>query len=474
MIKITKKTKIIATIGPASQSKEMLEKFILEGVNVIRINFSHGDHQEHLEKINIVKDIYKKKGLMVAIMGDTKGPEIRTGEFSTKIVDIKAHDLIKIVFTPIIGDNKTFSVTYDFIDAVKVGSHIKIDDGILDLVIKEINKKGHYVIVEASNSHSIKSRRGVNVPFAKLGMQFISEQDKKDITFMAANDVDFIACSFTRKKEDVLEIKQLLKQLNKENIKIIAKIENREGFDNIEEIVKVSDGIMVARGDLGVEVEPEEVPFMQKKIIEACFRQGKPVITATQMLDSMQRNPMPTRAEVSDVANAIIDNCDCVMLSGESASGDFPLESVIMQSRIAAKTEQLLNYPLLAQTSYNNSLKTINNALAFSISEIAFTVNARLVVAMTSSGSTPRRIAKFRPCCPIIAVCDKLSVALGLQLVWGVYPHLVEFAGLNLDQASELAFELAAQLNLPSGSNIVLAGGTYKGNTDYLKVLTTK
>jgi pyruvate kinase len=465
-----KKTKIVASLGPSSNDKEIIHKMIDEGVNVFRLNFSHGDHEEHGKRIKMLKELIDE-GHIVGIMGDTKGPEIRTGLFKDGKAPIKKGDKITIVFNDILGDVTTFSTSYNFYSDVKVGDHIKIDDGSLDLIIEEKDSQKQAIIARALNTHTISNRKGVNLPFVKVRMPFISKRDEEDIKFMVDNDVDFIAASFTRTSDDVKELKKLIAKFGKPDIKVIAKIENQEGVDNILSIIQHSDGIMVARGDLGVEVPAEEVPYMQKQIINACFTTGKPVIIATQMLDSMQRNPVPTRAEVSDVANAIFDNGDAVMLSGETASGEYPLESVMMQARIAKRIETLLDYSSLTKKTRETNSASLNNAIANAVAEMTETLDVKLVVAMTSSGSTPKRIAKFRPRSPIIAVCDSLKVARALQLTWGVYPHLVSYAGFGIDDAVILAKDLAKSYEISKGCNIVITGGAYKGTTDYMKVI---
>jgi len=470
-MKELKKTKIIATLGPTSNNKEVIKQLADEGVNVFRLNFSHGTHEEQGNRISIIKELMEE-GYIVGIMGDTKGPEIRTHKFVKNQVNINKDDVIKIYFEEITGNEKEFSVTYNFINEVSIGGHIKIDDGQLDLIIEAIDKNKKYIKVKALNSHSISNHKGVNIPFANLAMPFISQRDIEDIKFMAEQNVDYIAASFTRSARDVIAIKTLLSKFGKPDIKVIAKIENQDGVNNIKEIINIADGIMVARGDLGVEVAAEDVPYIQKMIIEECFTTGKPTIIATQMLESMIRNPVPTRAEVSDVANAIFDNGDCVMLSGETASGNYPIEAVKMQTKIALRIEKLLDYQTLTAKTKQKSIPTINNAVANAVAEMTEILDIKLVVAMTSSGSTPRRIAKYRPRSPIIAVCDNAKVARGLLINWGIYPYIVDYAGLSLEEAVKLVSELAKKFGIESGSNVIIAGGSFKGNTDYLKLVT--
>ncbi|KAI4453628.1 pyruvate kinase [Holotrichia oblita] len=453
----------------------MLVEAIKEGVNVVRLNFSHGNQEEHLIKINRVKEIYAQEGLMAAIMLDTRGPEVRTHLFAGGSATIKKNEQVKIYMDEIEGNSNAFSVNYpQLINDVEVNNHIRIDDGLLDLRIDKINHEERYILTTALNTHVVRNRRGVNIPFVKLSLPFVSEKDREDIIFGCEHGVTFVATSFTRTKEDVAEIRQILLDQGKKHIKIIAKIENHEGVSRIEEIIEASDGIMVARGDLGVEVAPEEVPAIQKKIIAACLKAGKPAITATQMLDSMQKNPTPTRAEVSDVANAIYDLSDAIMLSGETASGEYPLEAIRMQATIANHTEPMLNYERLTVTAYEQSKKTLNDAIAMSVTTTARIIDAALIVAMTASGATAKTISMYRPDCPIIAATDNLDVGLGLLLNWAVYPYLIADAGLIMEEAEQLAIQIGRHYKVEPGKPIILAGGSIKGNTDYMKIIKAK
>ena len=325
---IFKKTKIVATLGPASESKVMIKKLIDAGMNVARLNFSHGDHTTHLAKIKTVKELISE-GNNISIMLDTRGPEIRSHEFEGGTANFAKGDITRISMTKVLGNNKKFSVSYaNLLDDIEVGKLIKFDDGKITFEVIEKDLKNREIVVKALNPHTLKDRRNCIAPFARLTMPFISEQDRKDILFGCEQNINYIAASFTRRVDDVIALRNILKEVNKEYIQIIAKIENQEGLDNLDAIIQVADGIMVARGDLGVEIPPENVPVAQKEMILKCKQAGKPVIVATQMLESMMKYPTPTRAEVSDVANAILDVADAVMLSGESASGDYPVESV--------------------------------------------------------------------------------------------------------------------------------------------------
>ena len=339
-----RKTKIVCTIGPASENKEVLTSLIKAGLNVMRLNFSHGDHAEHLAKVNTLREINKELGTNVAFMLDTMGPEIRTTDFE----DGEKHkftkgDKLTLTTRAIKGNDKVLGITYEGLpNDVEVGGHILIDDGLIDLIVDKID--GTEIECTLQNSGMLKGRRGINVPGAKLQLKAMTDKDKDDLRFAVENNFDFVAASFIRKPQDVLEMREYLDSVGENRIKIISKIENQEGLDNFDEILKVTDGVMVARGDLGVEIPMEELPAVQKMMIKKCVLAGKPVITATQMLDSMQSNPRPTRAEVSDVANAIYDGTSAIMLSGESAQGDYPLECVQTMAKIADATEANIDY----------------------------------------------------------------------------------------------------------------------------------
>lgn len=338
-----RKTKIVCTIGPSSESLENVKKLILAGMNVARLNFSHGDFEEHGNRIKNIRQACKELNKNVAILLDTKGPEIRTGKLEVEPIELVQDEYITLTTEEILGNKDRISITYqDLPSDVEPGSTILIDDGLIGLTVIEVS--GSEIKCRIVNGGTIKSKKGVNVPGVNISLPGITEKDANDITFGIEQDVDFIAASFVRKASDVLEIRELLAKHNASHIQIISKIENQQGVDNLDEILEASDGLMVARGDLGVEIPAEEVPLAQKLMITKCNVAGKPVITATQMLDSMQRNPRPTRAEASDVANAIFDGTDAIMLSGETAAGKYPVESVLTMSRIAEKAESALNY----------------------------------------------------------------------------------------------------------------------------------
>ena len=425
---ILKKTKIVCTIGPASENPEILEQLINNGMNVARLNFSHGTHEEHLAKIKTIRRIRRKLNVPVAIMLDTKGPEIRTGNFKVDEIFLKPDDIFTLTTRDVEGDQSIVSVSYDGLpDDVSVGSEIYIDDGLVQLEVIEI-KDGTDVVCKALNNGILSDHKGVNLPGSKTNLPAITPKDVDDIKFGIENDIDIIAASFVRKKEDVYDIRKVLEDHGGEHIKIISKIESQEGVDNLDEIIEASDGIMVARGDLGVEIRTELIPLVQKEIIRKCNDAAKPVITATQMLDSMIRNPRPTRAETTDVANAIIDGTDCVMLSGETAGGKYPVEAVKTMRNICVTTELSDDF---YQNIYDVKIKSANtttNSIARSTKNIAEELNAQAIISCTASGNTSRIISKFKPKTNIIAATISDRVARQLSIVWGVYPIVIQEA----------------------------------------------
>ncbi|WP_130820064.1 pyruvate kinase [Anaerococcus vaginimassiliensis] len=425
---ILKKTKIVCTIGPASENPEILEQLINNGMNVARLNFSHGTHEEHLAKIKTIRRIRRKLNVPVAIMLDTKGPEIRTGNFKVDEIFLKPDDIFTLTTRDVEGDQSIVSVSYDGLPYdVSVGSEIYIDDGLVQLEVIEI-KDGTDVVCKALNNGILSDHKGVNLPGSKTNLPAITPKDVDDIKFGIENDIDIIAASFVRKKEDVYDIRKVLEDHGGEHIKIISKIESQEGVDNLDEIIEASDGIMVARGDLGVEIRTELIPLVQKEIIRKCNDAAKPVITATQMLDSMIRNPRPTRAETTDVANAIIDGTDCVMLSGETAGGKYPIEAVKTMRNICVTTELSDDF---YQNIYDVKIKSANtttNSIAKSTKNIAEELNAQAIISCTASGNTSRVISKFKPKTNIIAATISDRVARQLSIVWGVYPIVIQEA----------------------------------------------
>lgn len=467
-----RKTKIVCTIGPASESLENTKKLIMAGMNVARMNFSHGDFEEHGNRIKNIRQASQELGKSVALLLDTKGPEIRTGKIAVEPLDLVEGETITLTTEEIAGDKNRLSVSYvDLPKDVSVGSTILIDDGLIGLTVTKV--EGTEIECHIVNGGQIKSRKGVNVPGVSISLPGITEKDTNDIVFGIEQGIDFIAASFVRKASDVLEIRELLKKHNAEHIQIISKIENQEGVDNLDEILEVSDGLMVARGDLGVEIPAEEVPIVQKQMIEKCNRAGKPVITATQMLDSMQRNPRPTRAEASDVANAILDGTDAIMLSGETAAGKYPVESVQTMSRIAEKAESAIANREILKKQSEAQQTSVTESISQSVAHAAWNLDAKAIVTSTQSGTTARMISKYRPVAPIIAVTTQDQTLRRLALAWGVIPVKGEVAETT-DELFESALEGAKNSGLvEKGDLVVITAGVplgRSGSTNLIKV----
>lgn len=467
-----RKTKIVCTIGPASESLENLTKLINAGLNVARLNFSHGDFEEHGNRIINIRKACKELGKNVAILLDTKGPEIRTGKLKEEPIDLVQDETLILTTEEILGDKNKISITYDRLPKdVEIGSTILIDDGLIGLTVTAIN--GNEIVTRIVNGGTIKSKRGVNVPGVKISLPGITEKDAGDILFGIQQGVDFIAASFVRKASDVLEIRELLEKNNATHIQIISKIENQEGVDNLDEILEVSDGLMVARGDLGVEIPAEEVPLVQKTMIKKCNRAGKPVITATQMLDSMQRNPRPTRAEASDVANAIFDGTDAIMLSGETAAGKYPLESVQTMARIAVRAESALEYREIFLKQTQAQQVSVTEAISQSVANTALDLDAKAIVTSTESGYTARMVSKYRPKVPVIAVTPNEQIVRRLALNWGVIPVLGD-AAKSTDELIDQAIDRSVEQGLVQhGDLVVITAGVpvgRAGTTNLIKV----
>ncbi|CAM4374412.1 pyruvate kinase [Saccharibacillus endophyticus] len=467
-----RKTKIVCTIGPASESLENTKKLIMAGMNVARMNFSHGDFEEHGNRIKNIRQASQELGKSVALLLDTKGPEIRTGKIAVEPLDLVEGENITLTTEEIAGDKNRLSVSYaDLPKDVSVGSTILIDDGLIGLTVTKV--EGTEIECSIVNGGQIKSRKGVNVPGVSISLPGITEKDTNDIVFGIEQGVDFIAASFVRKASDVLEIRELLKKHNAEHIQIISKIENQEGVDNLDEILEVSDGLMVARGDLGVEIPAEDVPIVQKQMIEKCNRAGKPVITATQMLDSMQRNPRPTRAEASDVANAILDGTDAIMLSGETAAGKYPVESVQTMSRIAEKAESTINNREILKKQSEAQQKSVTESISQSVAHAAWNLDVKAIVTSTQSGTTARMISKYRPVAPVIAVTTQEQTLRRLALAWGVIPVKGEVAETT-DELFESALQGAKNSGIvQDGDLVVITAGVplgRSGSTNLIKV----
>ena len=467
------KTKMIFTIGPASDNEEVLRKFISIGMSAARLNFSHGTHETHKDKIDLIKKLRTEMNSPTAIILDIKGPKIRTHNFVNDGVELKKGQMFSFICgEEILGDNTRCSITYDILyKDVKVGGSILVDDGLLkfeivDIVGKEIKCK---VLVGGV----IKNHKGVNVPNVSIQLPSITDKDKDDIIFGCKMGVDFIAASFIRKASDILEVRKVLKENGGENIQIIAKIESQEGVDNIDSIIEVTDGVMVARGDMGVEIPIEKVPIIQKKIIKKCNQAGKIVITATQMLDSMIRNSLPTRAEASDICNAIFDGTDAIMLSGESASGNFPIEAAETMSRIAKEAEDNLEYESLLNRTIHSISPSVADAISYSACKTSIFLGAKAIVAATKSGATARLLAKYRPKASIVAITPYDEVMRSLSLNFGVFPTkcaMFDTTDDILKEARKKAFELEVGT---TGDEILIAAGmpsTQTGATNMLKV----
>lgn len=469
-----RKTKIVCTIGPASESPEMLENLIDAGMNVARLNFSHGNHEEHAIRIAAIRDAAERMKKPVGILLDTKGPEIRTHSMENGELHLVTGQVIDISMKEVLGNESCFSITYDqLIEDVDQNDMILLDDGLIELRVlaKDAEQGLIHTIVE--NAGVLKNKKGVNVPGVSVKLPGITDKDAADILFGIEQGIDFIAASFVRTAKDVLEIRELLEQNNGSHIQIIPKIENQEGVDNIDEIIEVSDGLMVARGDLGVEIPAEEVPLVQKSLIRKCNQVGKPVITATQMLDSMQRNPRPTRAEASDVANAIMDGTDAIMLSGETAAGLYPVESVSTMNKIANRTENALDYRAIVAQRSREKEANMTEAISQAVAYTSINLGVKAVLAPTESGNTARMIAKYRPGVSIIAVTSQPTVAQKLTLVWGVKPILTQRV-TTTDEILELSVDEALKYEFVShGDVVVITAGLpvgEAGTTNLMKV----
>lgn len=466
-----KNTKMVATIGPASESEEVLRALFEEGVNVARLNFSHGSHEEHKIKIDRIKKLRREMDLPIGIMLDTKGPEIRLGDIEGEVL-LEIGQKFILTSKDLIGNKQIASVSYkDLYKDLKIGDKILIDDGLVELLVKSI--EGEEIITEVKNSGTISSHKGVNVPGVDIKLPALTERDILDIKFGIKEDVDFIAASFIRSREDVLAIRKVLEEEKDYTTKIISKIESQKAVELIDEIIEVSDGIMVARGDLGVEIETEAVPIIQKKIIKKCNIAGKTVITATQMLDSMIRNPRPTRAETNDVANAVLDGTSAVMLSGETASGKYPLKSVVTMRKICEYTESTVDHNEILENRIKDVENSMTNSIGRSACVIARDLDANAIITATTSGNTSRAIAKFRPETPIIASTPFEKIKNQLSLVWGVRPvKVLNFK--DTDNLIDASMEVAVKKGfLKSGDLVVLTAGVptgIAGSTNLLKI----
>ncbi|GEP74609.1 pyruvate kinase [Weissella thailandensis] len=471
-----KKTKIVSTLGPASSDVETITKIIESGTNVVRFNFSHGDHEEHLGRMNAVREAEKAAGKKVGFLLDTKGAEIRTTVQEPGKIEFNIGDVVRISMdSSIEGTKEKIAVTYPgLFDDVHVGGHVLFDDGKLDMVITEKDDANKELVTEVQNHGILGSRKGVNAPGVAINLPGITEKDADDIRFGLKNGIQYIAASFVRKAADVLEIRELLTESHHEEVMIFPKIESQEGIDNFDEILEVSDGLMIARGDMGVEIPAENVPLVQKNLIRRLNAAAKPVITATDMLDSMQENPRPTRAEASDVANAVFDGTDATMLSGESANGAYPVEAVATMARIDEKAETSL-----AMNGHHDvdhfDTTDVTESVASAVANAAGNLDIKAIVAATNSGYTAKMISKYRPNADILAITFTEGVQRMLNIYWGVQPTIAEPVG-DTDAMIELAKREAVKNGVASkGDTIIVTAGipvTTSGTTNLMTIVT--
>ncbi len=471
-MKANRKTKIICTLGPATDSEEVLRQLMQEGMDVARFNFSHGDYQEQGRRLQQVKAIREELGIPVATLLDTKGPEIRLGQLKDKKAVLKEGQTFTLTTEDLLGDENRASITYKNLGKdVKTGTRILIDDGLIEMTVRQVTDTE--IICVVNNGGVISDKKGINVPDVELSMPYISQKDYEDIVFGIENDFDFIAASFVRCADDVLQIRRIFEEKDCHSINIISKIENMQGVDNIDEIIRVSDGIMVARGDMGVEIPLEDVPIIQKMIIAKVYNAGKQVITATQMLDSMMKNPRPTRAEATDVANAIYDGTSAIMLSGETAAGMYPVEAVKTMVKIAARAEQDIDYRARFKRRENMNNPDITNAISHATCTTAEDLNAAAIITVSHSGRTARMVSKYRPSCPVIGCSMSEKVCRQLNLSWGVTPLVLKRME-NADELFEHAVDEAEKAGLiEMGDITVITAGIplgVSGTTNMIKV----
>ncbi len=469
-----RKTKIICTLGPACDSEEMIEKLMLAGMNVARFNFSHQSHPEHKERYERVDRVRRKLNLPVATLLDTRGPEIRLRLIENGKTELQEGQEFTLTTEDILGNNERVSVTFERLPQdVSEGTHILIDDGLIDMIVTSV--EGTEIHCKVLNGGTISNRKGVNVPDTRLSMPFISEQDRSDLLFGIETGFDFVAASFTRTADDIREMRKILDENGGSHMKIIAKIENSEGVSNVGEIIQVADGIMVARGDMGVEISYENIPAIQKKLIKCAYNAGKQVITATQMLDSMMKNPRPTRAEITDVANAVYDGTSAIMLSGETAAGLYPIESLKTMVVIAERTEADIDYENRFRTRPAQRDPDVTDAISHATVTTALDLDANCIITVTVNGRTARQISKYRPKCDVIACSPREYAVRQLNLVWGVTPVLVE-EKKTTDELFAHAYEKVMEHGLvQKGELVVTTAGIplgVSGNTNLLRVDT--
>ncbi len=470
-MKDLRKTKIICTLGPAVDSEDMIRVLIKGGMNAARFNFSHGSHPEHLERLNRLKRVRDAMGRPVATILDTKGPEIRIKSFETKSVTLEAGDTFTLTAEDIVGNQSKVSVTYPKLaEELEEGQMILIDDGLVAIKVEQI--KGADIVCVVENGGSLSANKSLNIPGVHINLPALTERDIADIRFGVENDFDFVAASFVRRAADVEAVRQVLHECGGDEVKIIAKIENQEGVDNIDDILAAADGIMVARGDLGVEIPASRVPVLQKQMIRKGLQAGKPVITATQMLDSMMRNPRPTRAEVSDVANAVYDGTSCVMLSGETAGGKYPVEALTAMVEIVTEAESSIDFWRQFQKRQAMTTSNIHDAVSHTCCLTAKDLNATAIIAATNSGRTARSICRFRPACPVAALTMHEKVRRQLSICWGVVPFLTGEV-TSTDRIFSLSADVATKEGLVQpGDTVVITAGVplgRSGSTNLIK-----
>lgn len=467
-----RKTKIVCTLGPATEDEKVLEELIINGMDVARFNFSHGTHDDHKRRLEMIKKLREKTGKHIAALLDTKGPEVRVKSFKDGKVTINEGDIFTLTTREVEGNQDIVSITYDKLaEDVVPGNTILINDGLIRLRVEEVIDKDIKckVIVGGVVSNS----KGINIPDVDLKMPYLNERDRNDILFGIKEGFDFVAASFVRSASDVLQIRRLLDENNGQHINIISKIENGSGVENIDEIIQVSDGIMVARGDMGVEIPAEEVPSIQKMIIKKVYNAGKQVITATQMLDSMINNPVPTRAEVTDVANAIYDGTSAVMLSGETAAGKYPIEAVKMMAKIAVRTERDIDYKKRFFNLDRKANPDVTDAISHATVTTAHDLNAKAIVTVTKSGKTARKISRYRPDCDILACTTKESAARQMNMSWGVTPIMIEEMKDTFELFECAVRECEKEKWLSKDDLVVITAGVplgISGTTNMLKV----
>lgn len=452
------KTKIIASIGPASSDKEVLREMFYKGMNVVRLNLSHATYDFCRDVAEKIRQINEELDANIALMLDTKGPDVRLGRFASGHVYLKQGDKVRIYTEDLLGDNTKFSVNYkDFVKDVKEDSMIKLNDGKIEL--KVIEKGFDFLYCEVLNDGLIENYKGVNVPDVHLNIPFLSKKDEEDIRFAHEIKADFLALSFVSTAEDVLQVNDLLIDMNDDHMSIIAKIENQEAVEEMNNIIRVSDGVMVARGDLGVQIPMEKIPGIQKMIINKCHEAGKVSIVATEMLASMENGIRPTRAEVSDVANAVLDGADSIMLSGETTVGKYPIETLDMMARIVAATEEDINYMELLDKAMQTEKQDIAGSIAYSVTECANRLKCKAIVAPTKSGYTARKMSRFRPCCPIIAMTPDKDTLKSLALNFGVYTiYVKEFE--TFDEMMKIAnIKVRDVMSIEEGDKMIVTGG---------------